>query len=76
MQPESLVRHFENTVAYSLQACSEKGGFETRPYNQYHGTATAKINAPPRSRGRFQTCPRLKQALNLPFPQGSSFPNT
>jgi hypothetical protein len=64
------VGHFASTVAFSLQACSEKGGFETRYIHRY-GTSLAKINVPPQSRGRFQTCPVLRQALNLPFLKGS-----
>ena len=51
--------------------------FETRPYIHCYGTTTAKMNAPPQSgRGRFQTCPELRQALNLPFPDRSSFSST
>jgi hypothetical protein len=69
-----LVQVFLNSVAHLRQACSGKGGFETRPYICCSGTSTSTINAPPRSRGRFQTCPPLKQALDLPFPGGSCFP--
>ena len=63
---------FLGSVAHLRQACSGKGGFETP-------TSAAPELLPQRStlhpvEGRFQTCPPLKQALNLPFLGGSCFP--
>ena len=49
-------------------------GFETRPYSHCCGTCAGKTKKP-HSRGRFQTCPPLKQALNLPVPKGSCLSN-
>ena len=70
------VHRFLNSVAHLCQPCSKKGGFETRPYIQFSGTSTAKINAPPHSgSGRFQTCPELKQAVNPPSCKRSGFTN-